>query len=119
MSNTTTHSRAGRMARGNSTATHESTLSQSEADPENHTSIPEQPEPREVEAPAPTFSEQVTTVRMGAHYAGLVPMAMFGVLIRLGLEALATCECLGWIIRERRIMVRCLTDVCLGLDRHR
>lgn len=35
-------------------------------------------------------------LRQLATYAGLIPMAFFGVLIRLGFEALGDCESSSW-----------------------
>ncbi len=73
------------------------TRSRSEADPERASDedgsvYPRPPSPREYEAPAAPPGEEVTPLRLAAHYAGLVPMSLFGTLIRLGLVALATCE---------------------------
>lgn len=61
---------------------------EAEADPETPFSRERQPSPFETEPPAPT-RQRVAALRDIAHYAGLVPMAMFGTLIRLGLTALA------------------------------
>lgn len=77
------------------------TRSRSEADPERASQddgdgepseYPRPTSPREYEAPAAPPGEEVTPLRLAAHYAGLVPMSLFGTLIRLGLVALGTCE---------------------------
>lgn len=46
--------------------------------------------PVDVNSVAP--EEVLWTLRIAAHYAGLVPSAMVGSLIRIGLEAIGTCE---------------------------
>lgn len=61
---------------------------------------PEQPVPDEPPRPpsrvdednAPPPAEEVTPLRLGAHYAVLILAAMLGTLIRLGLDALGACE---------------------------
>jgi hypothetical protein len=50
------------------------------------------PSPPGPEANAPPPAEEVTRLRLGAHYAGLVLASMVGCLIRLGLDALGECE---------------------------
>lgn len=54
---------------------------------------PRAPSPEPPEANAPPPEGEVTRLRLSAHYAILVLASMVGTLIRLGLEALATCEC--------------------------
>ncbi|WWC59611.1 uncharacterized protein I303_102169 [Kwoniella dejecticola CBS 10117] len=51
---------------------------------------PESPKPPEDNAPPP--AEEVTRLRLSAHYAGLVLASMLGCLIRLGLNALGTYD---------------------------
>lgn len=60
-------------------------------DPEQSvpTPPPRSPAPEDNAPPPP---EEVTPLRMGAHYAVLVLAAMMGTLIRLGLDAMGTCE---------------------------
>nr|XP_031860686.1 uncharacterized protein CI109_003729 [Kwoniella shandongensis]KAA5527758.1 hypothetical protein CI109_003729 [Kwoniella shandongensis] len=50
---------------------------------------PRSPSPTPPEDNAPPPKEEVTKLRLGAHYAGLVLASMIGCLIRLGLEGLA------------------------------
>lgn len=50
------------------------------------------PSPPGHEANAPPPDEEVTKLRLTAHYAGLVLASMIGCLIRLGLDALGDCE---------------------------
>ncbi|WWC68075.1 uncharacterized protein I206_101994 [Kwoniella pini CBS 10737] len=51
---------------------------------------PESPDPPEDNAPPP--EEEVTWLRLGAHYGGLVLASMLGCLIRLGLNGLGTYD---------------------------
>lgn len=63
-------------------------------DEENAEEDPEQqdpsrpPSPPQPEANAPPPAEEITPLRLSAHYAGLVLSSMAGCLIRLGLTAL-------------------------------
>lgn len=53
---------------------------------------PRAPSPKPEEANAPPPEEEVTHVRLLAHYSSLVWASMLGCLIRLGLNALGDCE---------------------------
>ncbi|TYJ56047.1 hypothetical protein B9479_003290 [Cryptococcus floricola] len=57
------------------------------ADPE-HLGGPPSPPPPAPEGNAPPPAEEVTHLRLGAHYGGLVLASMLGCLVRLGLSAL-------------------------------
>lgn len=50
------------------------------------------PSPPGPEANAPPPEEEVTKLRLSAHWAGLVLASMVGCLVRLGLDALGECE---------------------------
>ena len=63
---------------------------------------PQPPSPAPPGPNAPPPSEEVTPLRFAAHYGGLVLASMIGTLIRLGLEALATCE---WFRAGREVIV--------------
>lgn len=68
----------------------QTTSSQSE-DPEiQRPAQPPSPAPPEANAPPP--AEEVTVLRLAAHYSTLVLASMLGTLTRLGLEALTTCK---------------------------
>ncbi|WVQ69417.1 uncharacterized protein L199_007634 [Kwoniella botswanensis] len=57
--------------------------------------LPRPPRPRSPPAPednAPPPKEEVTTLRLAAHYAGLVLASILGCLIRLGLNGLGTYD---------------------------
>ncbi|WVO16680.1 hypothetical protein L204_104360 [Cryptococcus depauperatus] len=71
------------------------TRSSISADPERpQPSKPPSPPPPEANAPPP--SQEVTHLRLAAHYAGLVLASMLGCIARLGLNALGTYD--GMII---------------------
>jgi len=53
---------------------------------------PQPPDPAPSEANAPPPVEEVTKLRLAAHYSGLVLASMVGTLIRLGLQALSECR---------------------------
>ncbi|WVW78288.1 hypothetical protein I302_100242 [Kwoniella bestiolae CBS 10118] len=53
---------------------------------------PRAPSPAPPEDNAPPPAEEVTALRLGAHYAGLVLSSMLGCLIRLGLNGLGTYD---------------------------
>lgn len=64
-----------------------------EADPESSWSHPRVPSPADFdEAPAEPVFDEVTVARLVAHHAILVPAAIFGILIRLGLDGLANYD---------------------------
>ena len=88
VTNRTTHSPTQELSRIRSSHQTASSLSE---DPERPRQ-PQPPSPAPPEANAPPPAEEVTPLRLGAHYSGLVLASMLGTLIRLGLGALATCE---------------------------
>jgi hypothetical protein len=94
----------------------EISLARGEANPEHdaRASPPRQPSPRGYEAPAVPPTEEVTLLRLTAHYATMVPMAIFGTLIRLGMVGLATC---GWKMLTKGCVQHLMAcSVCLSDD---
>ena len=82
----------------------------SSEDPERP-SAPRPPSPPPPEANAPPPVDEVTISRLTAHYGVLVLASMIGCLIRLGLEALATCE---WDLRLRDVSIQRLHRLALA-----
>ncbi|OCF45740.1 hypothetical protein I317_00228 [Kwoniella heveanensis CBS 569] len=89
---TRSHSHSRSLSRSRSNHTRQSRArTQSDAsgfDPEQSTP-PRQPSPPPRQENAPPPAEEVTKLRLAAHYSGLVLAAMLGCLARLGLDGLA------------------------------
>jgi hypothetical protein len=104
-----THSPSRRIAPNVDPIVSRRTQSSMEEDPERLRPQRE-PTPLPPEANAPPPAEEVTALRMGAHYGGLVLASMIGTLIRLGLDGLATCTFGKPPFLSSSSVIRCLMN---------